>query len=84
MLHKLRAAMGTRDSRYEVSGMVEVDEGFFSTGVPEGDKDKQASEARQGQPEEDQGTRHGPDRGWHADKEIRQTYIRQIHQDDCH
>lgn len=40
MLHKLRAAMGTRDSRYEVSGMVEVDEGFFSTGVPEGDKDK--------------------------------------------
>ena len=40
MHHKLRAAMGTRDSRYEVSGMVEVDEGFFSTGVPEGDKDK--------------------------------------------
>ena len=40
MLHKLRAAMGTRDSRYEVSGMVEVDEGFFSTEVPEGDKDK--------------------------------------------
>ena len=86
MHHKLRAAMGTRDSRYEVSGMVEVDEGFFSTGVPEGDKDKplKRSEARQGQPEEDQGTRHGPDRGWHADKEIRQTYICQIHQDDCH
>ena len=40
MLHKLRVAMGTRDSRYEVSGMVEVDEGFFSTEVPEGDKDK--------------------------------------------
>ena len=40
MLHKLRAAMGTRDSRYEVSGMVEVDEGFFSTEVPEGDKGK--------------------------------------------
>ena len=38
MLHKLRVAMGTRDSRYEVSGMVEVDEGFFSTEVPEGDK----------------------------------------------
>ena len=40
MLHKFRAAMGTRDSRYEVSGMVEVDEGFFSTEVPEGDKGK--------------------------------------------
>lgn len=40
MLHKLRVAMSTRDSRYEVSGMVEVDEGFFSTEVPEGDKDK--------------------------------------------
>lgn len=40
MLHKLRVAMGTRDSRYKVSGMVEVDEGSFSTETPEKDKDK--------------------------------------------
>ena len=46
MLHKLRAAMGTRDSRYEVSGMVEVDEGFFSTEVPEEEKDKPLKRGR--------------------------------------
>ena len=38
MLHKLRAAMATMDSRCKVSDMVEVDDGFFSTGIPEEDK----------------------------------------------
>ena len=46
-----------------------------------GRRQEQTSEARQWQPEEDHGTRHGSDRGW---QEIRQTYSRQIHRDDCH
>lgn len=40
MLHKLRTAMGTQDSRYEVGSMVEVDDDLFSTKEPEGDKNK--------------------------------------------
>ena len=40
MLHKLRNAMGKRDAEYMVSGMVELDEGFFSTEVPDSEKDK--------------------------------------------
>ena len=32
--------MGKRDSEYEVCGMVELDEGFFSTEVPDDEKDK--------------------------------------------
>jgi hypothetical protein len=31
MLHKLRQAMSNRDARYQLSGVVELDEGFFST-----------------------------------------------------
>lgn len=30
MLHKLRAVMGARDKSYQLSGFVELDEGFFS------------------------------------------------------
>jgi len=33
MLHKLREAMGKRDSQYELSGQIELDEGFFSTEI---------------------------------------------------
>lgn len=40
LLHKLRNAMGKRDSEYEVCGMVELDEGFFSTEVPDDEKVK--------------------------------------------
>ena len=40
MLYKLRAAMGTRNSRYEVSSIVEEDESFFSTEISEEDKGK--------------------------------------------
>ena len=46
MLHKLKAAMGTRDSRYKVSSMVEVNEGFFSTETPGKDKDKPLKRGR--------------------------------------
>ena len=38
MLHRLRCAMGRRDAEYKVCGMVELDEGFFSTEVPEQEK----------------------------------------------
>lgn len=34
MMHKLRLAMGERDSRYGLDGTVELDEGFFTTEVP--------------------------------------------------
>ena len=40
MLHKLRNAMGKRDAEYKVFGMVELDEGFFSTEIPDSEKDK--------------------------------------------
>ena len=40
MMHKLRNVMGKRDSKYTLLGSVEVDEGFFSTEVPDGQKDE--------------------------------------------
>lgn len=40
MLHKLRNAMGKRDAEYKVFGMVELDEGFFSTEIPDSEKNK--------------------------------------------
>lgn len=39
MVHKLRDVMGKRDARYSLDGDVEIDEGFFSTETPEGQKD---------------------------------------------
>ena len=38
LLHKLRAAMGKRDAEYNLSGIIELDEGFFSTETPENNK----------------------------------------------
>ena len=38
MLHKLRLAMGKRDEQYKLSGIVELDEGFFTTETPESEK----------------------------------------------
>lgn len=38
MLHKLRDVMGKRDGKYILAGQVEIDEGFFSTAIPEGKK----------------------------------------------
>ena len=39
LMHKLRAAMGRRDAEYGLSGIIELDEGFFTTEMSEGEKD---------------------------------------------
>lgn len=46
MLHKLRQAMGARDARYQLSEVIELDEGFFSTQVPDEEKDKPLKRGR--------------------------------------
>ncbi len=46
MLHKLREAMGKRDEKYSLSGVIELDEGFFSTETPDEDKDKPLKRGR--------------------------------------
>lgn len=38
MLHKIRSVMGQRDAQYTLSGMIELDEGFFSTERDENEK----------------------------------------------
>lgn len=38
MCHKIRNIMGQRDARYTLSGMIELDEGYFSTEQSENDK----------------------------------------------
>jgi len=40
MLHKLREVMGRRDGEYELSGVIELDDCFFTTIKPESEKDK--------------------------------------------
>ncbi|MEI6434381.1 MAG: IS1595 family transposase [Bacteroidota bacterium] len=40
MPHKLREVMGRRDGEYELSGVIELDEGFFTTMKTEEEKDK--------------------------------------------
>lgn len=34
LLHKLRSVMGKRDDKYTLKGCIELDEGFFSTEIP--------------------------------------------------
>ena len=46
MLHKLRSAMGKRDDQYQLSGQIELDEGFFSTSIAVEDKDKPLKRGR--------------------------------------
>ena len=46
MLHKLRAIMGKRDEQYSLLGVIELDEGFFSTETPDQDKDKPLKRGR--------------------------------------
>lgn len=46
MLHKLRLAMGKRDAKYELSDVVELDEGFFTTETPEDEKDEKVKRGR--------------------------------------
>jgi hypothetical protein len=38
MMHKVRSAMGMRDDLYQLSDMVEMDEGHFGIAIPEGTK----------------------------------------------
>jgi hypothetical protein len=46
MHHKLRQAMGKRDEQYQLSGSIELDEGFFSTEIPDQEKDKPLKQGR--------------------------------------
>ena len=46
MLHKLRAAMGKRDDKYQLSGVIELDEGFFSTETDSEEKGKPKKRGR--------------------------------------
>ena len=46
MLHKLRSVMGKRDAQYTLSGVIELDEGFFSTETPGDEKDKPLKRGR--------------------------------------
>jgi hypothetical protein len=46
MMHKIRAAMGERDSRYNLSGVIELDEGFFNTKVADTEKDNPLKRGR--------------------------------------
>jgi transposase-like protein len=40
MLHKLRNVMGKRDSKYQLSGQVELDNAFITTLIPDDQKDE--------------------------------------------
>ncbi len=46
MLHKLRLAMGKRDAEYNLKNVIELDEGFFSTEIPEEEKSKPLKRGR--------------------------------------
>ena len=46
MVHKLRSIMGKRDELYELAGIIELDEGFFSTERGQEDKDKPLKRGR--------------------------------------
>ncbi len=43
MVHKLRKAMGNRDARYTLEGMIEMDEGYFTIESTEIEKSKSKS-----------------------------------------
>ncbi len=40
MVHKVRKAMGNRDSRYTLEGMIEMDEGYFTVESSEVEQQK--------------------------------------------
>ena len=46
MLHKLREVMGRRDGEYELTGVIELDDGFFSTIRPDDEKNKPLKRGR--------------------------------------
>lgn len=41
MVHKLRKAIGNRDSRYSLEGMIEFDEAYFTIESSEIDQEKE-------------------------------------------
>lgn len=43
MVHKIREAMGQRDDRYTLEGMIEADEGYFSVEASEIERNTQKS-----------------------------------------
>ena len=49
ILHKLSQALGVRDARYQLSEVVELDEGFFSTEISDAEKDKSLTRGRSSQ-----------------------------------
>jgi hypothetical protein len=46
MAHKLRGAMGNREGGYVLGGRIALDEGYFSTEVPQEEKDKPLKRGR--------------------------------------
>jgi transposase-like protein len=46
MVHKLRQAMGKRDAAYSLCGVLELDEGFFSTEIEDDEKEKPLKRGR--------------------------------------
>jgi transposase-like protein/DNA-directed RNA polymerase subunit RPC12/RpoP len=46
LLHKLRSLMGKRDAEYSLSGIIELDEGFFTTEISESTKDEPLKRGR--------------------------------------
>jgi hypothetical protein len=74
LLHKLREIMGKRDEIYSLSGVIELDEGFFSTQTPDDEKKKPLKRGRgsqkkskvlvmaESQPVEGQTTKNGKPR----------------------
>ena len=46
MLHKLREVMGKRDQEYQLTDIIELDEGFFSTITSDENKEKQLKRGR--------------------------------------
>ena len=46
MLHKIRSVMGLRDDEYELSGEVELDDGFFETVSPGRDREQPLKRGR--------------------------------------
>lgn len=46
MVHKLRQAMGKRDNEYILAGSIELDDGFFSTEIPEAKKQEPLKRGR--------------------------------------
>ena len=43
MVHKIRKAMGNRDDRYTLEGMIEMDEGYFTIEASENEHETQKS-----------------------------------------